>query len=252
MAPRLHKVPCVTDPGDRAKLARILTHLHDNPAVAEHIIKEELGVLKPRAHTVGVTGAPAAGKSTLTARLLTHLSREGRTAVVLAIDPTSDISGGALLVDRLRMSESYLDPHVFIRSLGSRGSAAGLTPALPEMIAAASMYADMVIVETVGAGQTDTDIRRLVETLVVVLAPLGDFLSIMKSGQTEHAHLVAVNTREGFPGNDRCVAAARAALDNDTIAGWQRRVFAVDALEERGIEEFLHDGIDAHGEFLKK
>ena len=203
----------VISKADRSHLGRLITRLQDNPDVVE----ETLARNGPRpgsalAHVVGISGAAGAGKSTLISRMLLLLRNERLRVVVLAIDPTSEGSDGALLGDRIRMRDSYADQGVFIRSLATRGAPEALTVALPAIIRASSACGDMVIVETAGAGQVDVGIRRHVDTFVAVVAPLGDAITLMKSGQTEHAHIVAVNVRRGLPENDRFVEQARVIL----------------------------------------
>ena len=193
------------------------------------------------------------GKSTLIARMLSSLRDQDLRVVVLAIDPTSERSQGALLGDRIRMRDAYLDRSVFIRSLATRGAPEALTVALPSIIRASAMVCDMVIVETAGAGQVDVGIHRMVDTFVVVLVPLGDAVTLMKSGQAEHAHIVAINAREGLPDTDVFVDQARYLLGPDADAvGWERKVFCLDAKRNEGIEEFVHDGVLAHRDSLRR
>ncbi len=243
----------VISKADRGHLGRLITRLQDSPDVAE----ETLAKNGPRpgsglAHTVGISGAAGAGKSTLISRVLPLLRNDCLRVVVLAIDPTSERSHGALLGDRIRMRDSYADQGVFIRSLATRGAPEALTVALPAIIRASSACGDMVIVETAGAGQVDVGIHRHVDTFVAVVAPLGDAITLMKSGQTEHAHIVAVNVRRGLPENDRFVEQARVILGRDSLQeGWQRTVFALDAKYDEGIEPFLRDGILAHRDSLR-
>ena len=205
-----------------------------------------------QAHVLGISGVGGAGKSTLISRVLPLLRKEGLRVVVLAIDPTSEKSQGALLGDRIRMRDSYSDQGVFIRSLGTRGAPDALTVALPSIIQASAAFCDMVIVETAGAGQVDIGIHRLVDTFVSVFAPLGDMITLMKSGQTEHAQIVAVNVRKGLPENEQFVEQARILLGRDSPQdGWNRKVFSVDAKHNEGIERFVDDGILAHREAIR-
>ena len=238
---------------DRGRLARLITRLQDEPEQANETLASE-GPIQDAAvgHTVGVSGAAGVGKSTLVSRMLSVLRKEGLRVVVLAIDPTSESSRGALLGDRIRMRGSYHDEGVFIRSLATRGAPEALTVALPAVIRACSSACELVIVETAGAGQVDVGINRHVDTLVTVVAPLGDAITLMKSGQTEHAHMVAVNVRRGLEGNDRFVQQARVILGGDPLEdGWERKVFSVDAKHGEGIEPFVRDGVLAHREALQ-
>ena len=238
---------------DRSRLARLITHLHDDPERAEETLAGDgLGPDSVSAHTVGISGAPGAGKSTLISRMLPLLRNENLRVVVVAIDPTSERSHGALLGDRIRMRDSYEDEGVFIRSLATRGAPEALTVALPAIIRASSAFCDMVIVETAGAGQVDVGIHRHVDTFVAVFAPLGDAITLMKSGQTEYAHIVAVNVRRGLAENDRFVEQARVMLGRESFAeGWKRKVFGVDAKYDEGIEPFVREGILARRDWLR-
>lgn len=233
---------------DRARLARLITRLQNDPEASDSSLAQNgLSGDTRQAHVLGISGVGGAGKSTLIGRMLPLLRQEGLRVVVLAIDPTSEKSQGALLGDRIRMRDSYSDQGVFIRSLGTRGAPDALTVALPSIIHASAAYCDMVIVETAGAGQVDVGIHRLVDTFVAVFAPLGDMITLMKSGQTEHAHIIAVNVRKGLPENEQFVEQARILLGRDSPQeGWSRRVFSVDAKHNEGIESFVADGILAH------
>ena len=244
----------VISKAQRSHLARLISQLQDSPSTADEIIsKEGLDLTAKKAHVVGASGVAGAGKSTLIALMLPILRKEGLRVVVLAIDPTSDISNGALLGDRIRMRDSYMDDGVFIRSLGTRGAPDALTVALPAIVNASSTFCDVVLVETAGAGQVDVGIHKFVDTFVAILAPLGDVITLMKSGQTEHAHIVAVNVRKGLPENEQFVEQTRVLLGRDTLQdGWNRKVFAVDAKHGDGIEPLIYEGILPHRDVLRK
>ena len=238
---------------DRGRLARLITRLQEEPERADEILASERpGIGAVAGHTIGISGAGGVGKSTLISRMLHVLRKEKLRVVVLAIDPTSELSQGALLGDRIRMRESYGDDGVFIRSLATRGAQQALTVALPAIIRVCSTVCDLVIVETAGAGQVDVGIHRHVDTFVTIVAPLGDAITLMKSGQSEHAHVVAVNVRRGLEGNDRFVQQAGVILGGASLEdGWKRRVFAIDAKNREGIEPFVREGILAHREALR-
>ena len=241
----------VISDADRARLARLITRLQDEPERAEETLASER-MDAAGGHTIGISGAGGVGKSTLISRMLHVLREQSLRVVVLAIDPTSERSRGALLGDRIRMRESYGDEGVFIRSLATRGAPEALTVALPAVIRACSSVCDLVIVETAGAGQVDVGIHRHVDTFVTVVAPLGDAITLMKSGQSEHAHAVAVNVRRGLEGNDRFVQQAGVILGGAALEdGWKRKVFAVDAKNSEGIESFVREGILAHRDALR-
>lgn len=237
---------------NRVRLGRLLTELQDNPKSAREILARQVFQAKGGyAHVVGITGAVGSGKSTLISQMLPFLRREGRRIVVLAIDPSSARSGGALLGDRIRMRDLYLDPGVFIRSLATRGAPGALTVALPNMIEACRLFCDTVIIETAGSGQSDLQVHRLVHTLVVVLAPLGDAITLMKSGQADFAHIVAVNMREGVAGGDRFAQEASVLLAHaSTTDDWERKVFPVNAKTGEGVEPLVQEGILGHARFL--
>lgn len=147
-----------------------------------------------RARILGITGPPGVGKSTLIDRLLESYRHEKKTVAVIAVDPTSPVTGGALLGDRLRMQRHSADPGVFIRSLATRRHSGGLTDTAPVIVRALATMFDVVIVETVGAGQNDVEIADVADTVVVVLIPeLGDEIQRAKSGLMEIADIVVTN-----------------------------------------------------------
>ncbi|MDX2183788.1 MAG: methylmalonyl Co-A mutase-associated GTPase MeaB [Gemmatimonadaceae bacterium] len=166
-----------------------------------------LAALHPRvgrARRVGMTGPPGAGKSTLTTALAAHLRQAGRTVAILAVDPTSPFTGGALLGDRIRMERIALDPGIFIRSMATRGSLGGLAAATREVADVIDAFGfDDILIETVGVGQTELDVARTADTSVVVLVPeSGDSIQTLKAGLMEIADLFVVN-KSDRPGADR-------------------------------------------------
>jgi LAO/AO transport system kinase len=188
--------------GDRRALARLITRVENRgPGVPE--VMRRAHPRTGRAYTVGITGPPGAGKSTLVDRLIAAIRKTDATVGVIAVDPTSPFTGGAVLGDRIRMQAHTLDPGVFIRSMATRGSLGGLARATAEtqkLLDAAGF--DWVVVETVGVGQTELDIVRLADTTVVVLVPeSGDGIQTMKAGLLEGADILVVNKadREGAP-----------------------------------------------------
>jgi LAO/AO transport system kinase len=198
--------------GDRRALARLLTEVEDRSGAAE----EALRILYPlagSAHLVGVTGAPGAGKSTLVAALVGEVRRQDRAVAVVAIDPSSPITGGAILGDRVRMQQHATDPDVFIRSMASRGHVGGL--ATSTVAAAAVLDAcgfPLVFIETVGTGQSEVEVAAIADTTLVVQAPeMGDEVQAIKAGLLEVADIVAVNKADR-PGADRTASSLRAML----------------------------------------
>jgi GTPase len=198
--------------GDRRALARLLTEIEDRNAVAEAALR----LLYPMvggAHLVGITGAPGAGKSTLVAALARAVRASGRPAAVLAIDPSSPITGGAILGDRIRMQEHAADRDVFIRSMASRGHAGGLAAASVDAAAALDAAGfPIVFMETVGAGQSEVEVASIADTTVVAEAPeMGDEVQAIKAGLLEVADIVVV-TKGDRPGAQRTAAQLRAML----------------------------------------
>src|SRR5439155_835529 len=173
--------------GDRVALARLMT-LVENRAPGLPALMSRVYPGSGRAHVIGITGPPGAGKSTLTDRITRHLRTAGTRVGIVAVDPSSPFSGGAVLGDRIRMQTHFLDPGVFIRSLASRGSHGGVARATRDVTRLLDAFGmEHVIVETVGVGQTELDVMRLADTTVVVLVPeAGDAVQGMKAGRLEH------------------------------------------------------------------
>ncbi|HXI79204.1 MAG TPA: methylmalonyl Co-A mutase-associated GTPase MeaB [Verrucomicrobiae bacterium] len=198
--------------GDRRALARLLTAVENRTPLAETALRR-LYPLGGRAHVVGITGPPGAGKSTLVAALIGEVRRAGRAVAVIAVDPSSPITGGALLGDRVRMQAYAGDRDVFIRSMAARGHAGGLastTGAATAVLDAAGF--DLVLVETVGTGQSEVEVAAAADTTVVLEAPeMGDEVQAIKAGLLEVADLVVVNKGDK-PGAQRTAAQLRAML----------------------------------------
>ena len=198
--------------GDRRALARLLTAVENRTAVAESALRR-LHPAAGRAHLVGITGAPGAGKSTLVAALIGEIRASDRTVAVIAVDPSSPITGGALLGDRVRMQSYASDDGVFIRSMASRGHAGGL--AASSVAAATVLDAagfDLILLETVGTGQSEVEVAAAADTTVVLEAPeMGDEVQAIKAGLLEVADIVVVNKGDR-PGAQRTAAELRAML----------------------------------------
>ncbi|HEX2756134.1 MAG TPA: methylmalonyl Co-A mutase-associated GTPase MeaB [Candidatus Limnocylindrales bacterium] len=198
--------------GDRRSLARLLTAVENRTAVAEPALRE-LYPLAGAAHIVGITGPPGAGKSTLVAALIGEVRKAGRAVAVIAVDPSSPITGGALLGDRVRMQSYAGDRDVFIRSMAARGHAGGLastTGAAAAVLDAAGF--DLILIETVGTGQSEVEVAAAADTTVVLEAPeMGDEVQAIKAGLLEVADLVVVNKGDK-PGAQRTAAQLRAML----------------------------------------
>ena len=198
--------------GDRLALARLLTAVENGTPVAEAALRT-LYPQAGRAHLVGITGPPGAGKSTLVAALIGLVRRAGRAVAVLAVDPSSPITGGALLGDRVRMQAYAGDGDVFIRSMAARGHAGGLsstTSAAAAVLDAAGF--DLVLIETVGTGQSEVEVAAAADTTVVLEAPeMGDEVQAIKAGLLEVADVVVVNKGDR-PGAGRTASQLRAML----------------------------------------
>jgi LAO/AO transport system kinase len=244
--------------GDRRALARLLTAVENHTSVAEAALRR----LYPEAgsaHLVGITGPPGAGKSTLVAALIAELRGAGRSVAVVAVDPSSPITGGALLGDRVRMQAYASDDGVFIRSMASRGHAGGLssTSAAAAAVLDAAGF-DVVLLETVGTGQSEVEVAAAADTTVVLEAPeMGDEVQAIKAGLLEVADIVVVNKGDR-PGAQRTAAQLRAMLvpsvgrgdaDPSRPAPKRPEVIVTTALTGEGIPELvsLLDGRRADG-----
>jgi LAO/AO transport system kinase len=232
--------------GDRVALARLLTALENDEHAARVVAPSTWAA--PRAFAVGVTGAPGAGKSTLTDRLVAaSLARTTAQLGVLCVDPSSPRSGGAILGDRVRMQEHALEPRVFIRSLATRGHLGGLSVAVPDALAALGATGfGLVYVETVGVGQVELEIAATADATVVVLTPgWGDSIQAAKAGVLEVADLFVVNKAD-LPGAAETRRDLEQMLDLGTSRddGWRPPVLEAVAVEDRGVDEVL-DAIDA-------
>jgi LAO/AO transport system kinase len=180
--------------GQAAAVARLISLVEDDsPALPE--LSAALAPHTGRAHVVGLTGSPGVGKSTSTSALVTALRRQGKRVAVLAIDPSSPFSGGALLGDRVRMSEHDTDPDVFIRSMASRGHLGGLAGAAPQALRVLDAAGcDVIIVETVGVGQSEVEIAGIADTTLVLVAPgMGDGIQAAKAGILEIGDIFVIN-----------------------------------------------------------
>ena len=238
--------------GDRRALARMMTLIESEAPVA-HRYLAELHRSAGRAHIVGVTGSPGAGKSTLVTRLVRELRLREHKVGVVAIDPTSPFSGGAILGDRIRMMELSGDPNVFIRSMASRGNLGGLASSTRDVVRAmdAAGY-DPIIIETVGTGQAEVEVMRTAQTVLVVSAPgMGDDIQAIKAGILEIADIFVVSKADK-PGADQTVAELRMML---TLGGNRRKVaWAIPVLKtsvpnNEGIEKVV-EAMQQHRDYL--
>lgn len=224
--------------GDRQALARLMTYVdnrhEDLLELMSHVYDQQ-----KKAVRIGITGPPGAGKSTLADKLIRQYRKAGKTVGVVAIDPSSPFSGGAVLGDRIRMQDHNADPGVFIRSLGSRGAHGGLSRAtrdIVQLLDAAGM--DVILIETVGVGQTELDIMSVAHTTLVVLVPeSGDTIQTMKAGLMEIADIFIVNKADR-EGADRIFVELK-SLSEMYSNDWQVPVLKAIALKNEGLEDIM-------------
>src|ERR671916_1268102 len=232
--------------GGRRPLARLLTRIENGDPSVRPLLPALLAAGRG-GHLVGITGPPGSGKSTLVSALIGEWRRRGRRVGVLAVDPSSPYTRGAILGDRIRMMDHAADPDVFMRSMASRGELGGL--AATTWIAAAALDAagyDPIVVETVGAGQSEVEVARLAETTVVVEVPeMGDEVQAIKAGLLEIADIIAVNKADR-PGASQAARQLRAMLSTAGGRGQRKPppILVTTATTAKGVAE-LADAIEA-------
>jgi LAO/AO transport system kinase len=237
--------------GDRRALARAISLVENGDPLASGIV-HDLYPTTGRARTIGVTGPPGVGKSSLIAALVRHARSRRQTAGVISVDPSSPFSQGALLGDRIRLSDHFLDPGVFIRSMGTRGHLGGLAEAtLQALLLLDAAGKDVVFVETVGTGQSEVEVARVADTVLLVLMPgSGDSIQALKAGIMEIPDVIAVNKAD-HPAAKTMVADVRSILALDMERAWKPPIVLTEAHRGEGVEA-LWDRLTDHRAHLEQ
>jgi LAO/AO transport system kinase len=236
--------------GDRRALARAITLVESSDPLSYELIRE-LYPSTGNAYAVGVTGPPGVGKSSLISALVRHVRSSNAAVGVISVDPSSPFTRGALLGDRIRLADHFLDPEVFIRSMGTRGHLGGLAEAtLQAALVLDAAGKDIVFLETVGAGQSEVEIISIADTVLLVLMPgSGDSIQALKAGIMEIPDVIAVNKCD-HPAAKTMVNEVRSVLALDAEMDWQPPIVLTEAVRGEGIEK-LWSEIEAHRKHLE-
>ncbi|MBW1817863.1 MAG: methylmalonyl Co-A mutase-associated GTPase MeaB [Deltaproteobacteria bacterium] len=235
--------------GDQVAMGRLLS-LAENRAKETLDLIQKKGVISHNCCVMGITGSPGAGKSTLIGNLLSVWKTEKKKVAVLAVDPSSPFSGGAVLGDRVRMLKHSQDENILIRSLGTRGHLGGLSACIAETVELLiALGMDIVLVETAGAGQIDVEVAEVTDTTIVMLVPgWGDTMQVAKAGLLEIADIYVVNKKD-LPGAETAARDIEVMLDYRQSTGWMPKVMMTKADTGEGLEE-LWGGVQEHQAYL--
>jgi LAO/AO transport system kinase len=236
--------------GDRRALARAITLVENSDPLAYEVVRDlypETG----RAYAVGVTGPPGVGKSTLISALVRHVREQDRSVGVISVDPSSPFTQGALLGDRIRLADHFLDPEVFIRSMGTRGHLGGLAEAtLQALLVLDAAGKELVFLETVGTGQGEVEVIGIADTVVLVLMPgSGDSIQALKAGIMEIPDVIAINKMD-HPAAKTMLNEVRSVLSLDKERAWKPPIVLTEAVRGEHVPE-LWEQVEAHRAFLE-